>query len=89
MPAKNHCAARGSTHTNTATQIMAVNNIFPASAITAARRNAALSGPNFGVMTNAKKRAGMIAARLPKTDEYAATGPTNNKTPASNRAEID
>jgi len=69
MPIKNHPAARGLTQTNTTKHIMAVKKIFATSAITAVRKKAALSGPNFGVTTNAKNRAGMNAARLPNMDE--------------------
>ena len=89
IPVKNHPAARGLTQTNTATHISAVNKIFPASPMTAARRKAALSDPNFGVTYNAKNKAGKNAAKLPNMDEYAATCPTSNKPPASNRDTVD
>jgi len=69
MPVKNHPAARGLTQTKTATHISAVNKIFTASPMTAARRKAVLSGPNFGVTINAKNKAGKKAAKLPNMDE--------------------
>ena len=69
MPAKNHPAASGLTQMNTAMHNKAIRMSLTASPMTALRKNALLSGPNFGATTIAKTRLGMKDDRLPNIDE--------------------
>ena len=66
-----------------------VRTNLPNSASAAVRKKTALSPPIFLTTIMVKSRPGRYAARLPNSDEYAATGPARYDNKANTRAARD
>jgi hypothetical protein len=74
---------------NTTAQSTPVRASLPNSASIAVRKKAALSPPIFLTTRMVKSKHGRNTARLPNSDEYAATGPARYDNEANTRAVRD
>lgn len=89
MPRKKNPAASGFTQMNTAAHRIPVKLSLPNSASTAVRKKSALFPPIFLITSKVKSKPGKYTARLPNSDEYAATGPARYDNEANTRAVRD